>query len=201
MFRFLALGDSYTIGEGVEQKDSWPFQLKLILDQGHATGTDVQVIAQTGWTAEELLQAIEVEGIEHRFDLVTLQIGVNDQYRAYPLARFHSAYEKLLERAIHFADGQPRKVMAVSIPDWSVTPFAQGRNCVKISGEIDAFNQRAKDSAMSQGLTWINVTEQSRSLKDQVDMLVADALHPSALQYAKWVEIISSEILGRTRPE
>lgn len=196
MHRILALGDSYTIGEGVDPSGSWPAQLRSKLEIEGFKMSDLPILARTGWTTEELDQAIQEADINPVFDMVTLQIGVNDQYRGYPLERFQKGYIGLIQQALGFADERSERVVAVSIPDWGVTPFAMGRDVIKIAKEIDLFNAAARSLASEYGLIWIDVTEASRAAGDQADLLASDGLHPSALQYKKWVELISPTIMN-----
>lgn len=196
MYRFLALGDSYTIGEGVKRQDSWPYQLQRTCHDHELHFSNLQVLARTGWTTDELHEAILQENMDHHFDLVTLQIGVNDQYRGYPLNRFQNTYVKLLDLAQTFAGGKAQQVLAVSIPDWSVTPFANGRDKLRISKDINSYNQAAQALSAAQELPWIDVTEISRALGGQPEMLVADELHPSAFQYEEWVNVLCPSILN-----
>ena len=187
--RYLALGDSYTIGEGVEAPGRWPVQLAEAL---RAEGLDVaapQIVAVTGWTVEELDAGIDAAGPEGPFDLVTLLIGVNDQYRGHGLERYRAAYRALLARAVAFAGGDPSRVVAVSFPDWGRTPFGgrDRRSRDEIAAGVDAFNAVAEAEARAAGAAWVDVTALSRS---QGALVVVDELHPNAAAYAAWVERI-----------
>ena len=187
--RVLALGDSYTIGEGVDAPDRWPNQLADALRQ---SGDDVEapvIVARTGWTVDELDQGIDAAEPEGPFDLVTLLIGVNDQYRRYPLDGYRTDYRAMLGRAVGFAGGDPDRVVAVSFPDWGATPFAgrDNRSREQIAAEVDAFNAVAQAEAEAAGVAWVDVTALSRT---QGTLVVADRLHPSAAAYAGWVERI-----------
>jgi lysophospholipase L1-like esterase len=190
----LALGDSYTIGEGVAVSERWPMQLVAAL---RASGTHVDeptILARTGWTTTELLGAIEAAGksLGSDFDLVTLLIGVNDQYRSHGVPVFRSGFQSVLERAIGFADGDARRVIVLSIPDWGVTPFAANdrRDATAIGNEIDAFNRVAREAALAGGALFVNVTPESRRAAGDASLLAADGLHPSGKMYAAWVELI-----------
>ncbi len=187
---FLALGDSYTIGEGVDTDSSWPAQLVARLRAaGHAI-CEPEIIATTGWTTDELDAAIAQRRPAASRALVSLLIGVNNQYRGRGLDEYGMQYARLLEQAIRFAQGDARRVVCVSIPDWGITPFAaaQAIDAARVAREIDAFNARARDIAIAQSAAWIDVTGLSRGIA--CDLLVADGLHPSAQQYALWVERI-----------
>ncbi|HEY4093669.1 MAG TPA: SGNH/GDSL hydrolase family protein [Luteibacter sp.] len=186
---FLALGDSYTIGEGVPEAGRWPMQLVARL---HAVQVDVQaprIIATTGWTTDELSAAMDAAGLKPGYGLVTLLIGVNNQYRGRSQAEYREQFLALLERAISLA-GDARRVVVVSIPDWGVTRFAEGRDRAAIAHEIDAFNAIAHDETHRAFARWVDVTGISRRAGDTEGMLVDDGLHPSAAQYALWTEAI-----------
>ena len=185
--RYLALGDSYTMGEGVAAADRWPVVLGRALEaQGFGTAK-VEIVARTGWTTGELDSAIAASNLAGPYDLVTLLIGVNDQYRGSSLSSFSAGFESLLQQAIAFAGGFPSRVIAVSIPDWGVTPFGQGGDTTRIAAEIDAFNATAEVIATDAGVVWVDVTAISRA---NPGLVVADGLHPSAAQYLLWVEEI-----------
>ena len=192
--RFLALGDSYTIGEGVGASERWPRQLAAALRAEGLSVAEPRIIARTGWTTDELLAAVDgaTPPIAHDFDLVTLLIGVNDQYRGLGVGSFQSGFEALLRRAIEFGAMQPRRVVVVSIPDWSVTPFAaqDPRNRAAIAAEIDQFNAVARENAGQAGAAFVDVTVDSRRAAHDSTLLSADKLHPSATMYASWVQLI-----------
>jgi lysophospholipase L1-like esterase len=184
--RFLALGDSYTIGEGVEASARWPEQLAARL---RALGVDVAapvLVARTGWTTDELDTGISAAGVAGAFDLVSLLIGVNNQYRGRPLAEYATQFDALLDRGVAFAGQRAGRVVVLSIPDWSVTPFADGRDRARIAGEVDAFNVAAHAVARRAGARWVDVTPLSREARG--DWVAADGLHPSAVQYAAWAD-------------
>ncbi|HVZ48240.1 MAG TPA: GDSL-type esterase/lipase family protein [Gemmatimonadaceae bacterium] len=184
--RFLALGDSYTIGEGVDASARWPDQLAARL---RTLGVDVDapvLVARTGWTTDELDAGISAAGIAGVFDLVSLLIGVNNQYRGRPLGEYATQFDALLARGIAFAGQRAARVVVLSIPDWSVTPFADGRDRARIAGEVDAFNAAAHAGALRAGARWVDVTPLSRVARD--GWFAADGLHPSAAQYAAWAD-------------
>ncbi len=193
MRRFLALGDSYTIGEGVAAADRWPAQLaEALADEGF--GVEVEIVARTGWTVAELDAAIDEADPRGPYDLVTLLIGVNDQYRGGYPDDYRPAFAAMLQRAIGFAGGNPGRVIVVSIPDWGVTPFAAGRDRGSVSGVIDAFNRAAREETASAGAVWVDVTTISRSGDPGLE--TGDGLHPSGEQYRRWVEAILPSARG-----
>lgn len=188
---FLALGDSYTVGEGMSNDTSWPVQLAgRLRAQGIRVG-EPQIIATTGWTADELSAAIDATALAPPYALVTLSVGVNNQYRGRPLDEYRVQFRALVQRAIALAGGDASHVVVVSIPDWGVTPFARakGRDAERVAHEIDAFNAAVYAESQSAGARWVDVTAISRDAEARTQ-LVADGLHPSREQYARWVGMI-----------
>ncbi|UPG94137.1 SGNH/GDSL hydrolase family protein [Luteibacter aegosomatissinici] len=186
---FLALGDSYTIGEGVPEQGRWPVQLVARLHDEHVELLAPRIVATTGWTTDELSAAMDAAHLAPGYGLVTLLIGVNNQYRGRSLAEYREQFLALLERAVVLA-GDARRVIVVSIPDWGVTPFAEGRDRAAIAHEIDAFNAIARDEAHRAFARWVDVTGISR---DHAGEVVDDGLHPSARQYGLWADAILPE--------
>lgn len=187
--QFLALGDSYTIGEGVTEGERWPVQLVARL---RAEGRNMDaplIIARTGWTTDELAVGIDTAVPVGPYDLVSLLIGVNNQYRGWSAATYRQEFADLLARAIHFAGGEARRVVVLSIPDWGVTPFAQGRDRAKIATEIDAFNAINRDEAARAGVGYVDVTAVSRQATTNPALMAHDGLHPSGQMYAAWVQL------------
>ncbi|MBK8124230.1 MAG: SGNH/GDSL hydrolase family protein [Dokdonella sp.] len=185
---FLALGDSYTIGEGVDVQLRWPAQLATRLrEEGHSFDP-VDVIATTGWTTDELAGALQGAQLRDHYDLVSLLIGVNNQYRGRDLENYRIECAGLIDFAIGKANGRAQRVMVLSIPDWGVTPFAaaQGADAERVAAHIDHFNAIARELSIARGTAWIDVTDISRGAGR--DMLTEDGLHPSAEQYALWAE-------------
>jgi lysophospholipase L1-like esterase len=199
--RFLALGDSYTIGEGVAEGDRWPVRLAALLRERGAAVGDPQIIARTGWTTDELSAAIDDADPRGPYALVTLLIGVNNQYRARSAEEYRGEFAELLRRAIGFAGGDASRVVVVSIPDWGVTPFADGRDRPRIAAEIDAYNAINRDEAHRAGAHWVDITAQSRAAGADPAFLVADGLHPSGRAYAEWARLVLPAALEAvTRP-
>ncbi|MDA3913463.1 SGNH/GDSL hydrolase family protein [Oleiagrimonas sp.] len=185
---FLALGDSYTIGEGVCADLRWPQQVtKALRAEGEAI-EDPQIIAVTGWTTDELAAGMNAVGLQPPYALVSLGIGVNNQYRGRDANQYREQFAGLLQRAVHLAGDRSKQVMVISIPDWSVTRFARenGHSTVATAAQVDAFNSIARDQTLRAGAHWADVTALSRACGDAADMLAADGLHPSAAQYTLW---------------
>ncbi len=199
--RFLALGDSYTIGESVASDQRWPVQLVKALRAEDIEVRQPRIIARTGWTTDELAGAIEAAELKHEFDLVTLMVGVNDQYRGHAVEDYRGEMERLVERAVQLAGGEARRVIVISIPDWGVTPFARKdeRTPDRIAGEIDAFNAVNRKLAESHGTRYVDVTDISREVADDILLVANDGLHPSPQQYRRWTQRIlpvARDILG-----
>ena len=197
---FLALGDSYTIGEGVPEGERWPVQLAAVLRERGADVGEPRIIARTGWTTDELDAAIDAAAPRGPYALMTLLIGVNNQYRGRALDEYRAQFTALLERAVGFAGGEAGRVVVLSIPDWGVTPFAEGRDRAAIAAEIDAFNAAARDVAVRRGARWVDVTPQSREAGADPAFLAADGLHPSGRAYEAWARLAlpaALEALGR----
>lgn len=186
--RFLALGDSYTIGEGVAARECWPNLLAAMLrERGHDVA-DPQIVARTAWTTDELHDAMAEAAPVGPFRIVTLMIGVNDQYRARPIEQFESGFVPLLDQAITHAGGIAAHVIVISIPDWGATPFAEGRDRPLISREIDLYNTRMRELATQRGASFHDVTMASRRVLDDASLVVSDGLHPSGEMYREWAE-------------
>lgn len=189
MEQFLALGDSYTIGEGVAEHGRWPVQLAEGLQrEGFAISTP-RIIARTGWTTGELAAAMdEAEPLGRDWGFVTLLIGVNNQYRGLSLDEYRDEFRALLDRAIACAGGRASRVLVLSIPDWGVTPFATsaGRDPQTTAADIDAFNAVANAQCDERGVRYVDITSVSRRHGREVAMLSEDALHPSAAMYGLW---------------
>lgn len=195
--RYLALGDSYTIGESVNEAERFPNQLSAML-ANEGLPAEVTIIARTGWTTNELWQGIQSTTIEPPYDLVSLLIGVNNQYRGYDINEYREEFKFLLGKAIEYAGGDVKRVIVFSIPDWGVTPFAAGRDTKKIADEIDAFNQVNLDESQKAGAHYVDVTPVSRQAVDNEALIASDGLHPSGSMYAQWAELalpIALEIL------
>ena len=186
MKTFLALGDSYTIGESVPAADQWGMQLaEMLRTEGVAVSNPV-TIARTGWTTSELASAIAAADPEPAFDMVTLLIGVNNQYRGQPLASYRTEFYELLETAVRLAKGNPNRVLVLSIPDWGATPFGEGRDRQQITAEIEAFNAAAKELAQIAGVTFIDITPLTRKAAEDLSYVASDGLHYSGKMHREW---------------
>jgi lysophospholipase L1-like esterase len=194
--RYLALGDSYTIGEGVADGERWPELWASALARIGNEVAPPRILARTGWTTDELSAAMDAAEPLGQWDLVSLLIGVNDQYRGRSAEDYAANYVPLLERAIALAGDRPERVLALSIPDWSVTPVAQasGRDRAGIAAQIDAFNAVARAACARRGVAFLDITGLTREAGMDPAMLVDDGLHPSAAMYAAWVERIFDAI-------
>lgn len=193
VFHYLALGDSYTIGESVPMKDRWPNQLASLLET-EGMQAEVNLIARTGWTVDELWQGIQVDSPQGTYDFVTLLIGVNDQYRGYSVDGYREDFRFMLSKAIEYAGGNSDKVVVLSIPDWAFTPFAADRNRELVSRQIDEFNAVNLDETRNARAHYVNVTEISRMAMDDSALIAGDGLHPSGKMYTMWAEKVLSVV-------
>ena len=193
-FTYLALGDSYTIGESVDEKERWPVILTEALKAKGLNLAPPKIIAKTGWTTNELQEAITKENLQETFNLVSLLIGVNNQYRGYSFAQYEKEFVELLEQAIAFAGKDSTKVFVVSIPDYGVTPFAAESDTAKIAKELDAYNAYARTICQEKNIPFFDITPLSRKAKEDVALVAADNLHPSGKMYAQWVELFADEV-------
>ena len=184
---YLALGDSYSIGEGVPEAGRWPVQLAVRLRREGVALDDPTIIATTGWTTDELSAAMDATAFTPPYDLVSLLIGVNNQYRGRSADNYRDEFRYMLDRAITLAGGRPERVLVLSIPDWGVTPFAHGsgRDVLRIAGELDVYNAIANEETGHSGAHFVDITGISRQ---HPALLADDGLHPSAAQYALWTE-------------
>ena len=191
---YLALGDSYTIGEGVEAAGRWPMQLAANLRDAGIAIADPRILARTGWTTDELAAAMDEAEPLGDWDFVSLLIGVNNQYRGRSVDDYRGEFQRLLRRAIALAGGRADRVLVLSIPDWGVTPFAfaSGRDRQAIADDLDAYNAAARECCAAEGVAFVDIIGISRADAGNAEaattMLADDGLHPSALQYARWTD-------------
>ncbi len=190
--RFLALGDSYTIGEGVSPNETWPFQLARRLRAEGIALADPVVVARTGWTTGELQAGIDRADPQGPFALVSLLIGVNDQDRGWKLEAYRVHFAALLSQAVAFAGDLPTRVIVLSIPDWGVTTFARrdGHDADQVAREIDVFNAANREETARQGAVYVNVTTISRQAATLPVWIADDGLHPTGAMYGAWVKIL-----------
>jgi lysophospholipase L1-like esterase len=193
--RYLALGDSYTIGESVQESERFPNQLaSLLTNEGHLT--EVTIIARTGWTTNELWEGIQRTNIQPPYDLVSLLIGVNNQYRGYDSNEYREEFRFLLNKSIEYAGGDVNRVFVFSIPDWGVTRFAAGQDVSKIGAEIDLFNSINREETEKAGAHYVDITPISRKAVDDISLIARDSLHPSGSMYAQWVQLALPDVLN-----
>jgi lysophospholipase L1-like esterase len=195
MKTFLALGDSYTIGESVLLTETFAYQTVQVLRNKNINISAPEIIAKTGWTTDELLEAISQYTFSSTYHLVTLLIGVNNQYRGRSVNEFEIEFIQLLQKAIAFADGKTKNVFVLSIPDWGVTPFAVDRNIKQIAVEIDAYNLVCQKIALQHNCNFIDITTSQRADANNDEMLASDGLHPSGKEYKKWAEKVMDNFI------
>jgi lysophospholipase L1-like esterase len=198
-YTYLALGDSYTIGEGVVLQKSFPYQAVTGLRKKGFHFASPEVIAKTGWTTAELGTAIEEHTFLSKYDFVTLLIGVNNQYRGQTIEAYKIELESLLKKSLDFADGKKEHVIVVSIPDYSITPFGQKMDAATIKHEIDLFNSVNKALSIQYKTNYIDITEGSRAAKEDVSLLAEDGLHPSEKEYKKWAAEVIQYIVAQIK--
>lgn len=188
---FLALGDSYTIGESVEESMRWPNILAHTLGKINFAFEKPTIVAKTGWTTSELANTLLEENISSNYDVVSLLIGVNNQYRGYPIEQYKREFTSLLEQAIIYAGGKSEKVFVVSIPNYGVTPFGIKKGEDKIRQELLTYDAIADSIAATFSIPFVNITPISENAKQDPSLIASDQLHPSAKQYQQWVELIT----------
>ena len=196
-YSFLALGDSYTIGESVPAQDNFPNQTVQLLKNDGFNFTPPEIVAKTGWTTDELQTAINGRTLLPKYDFVTLLIGVNNQYRGRTVDNYKPEFENLLKQAIQFAGNDTGHVIVLSIPDWGATPFAAGRDRVQIAKEIDEYNAANKMIATAYKVYYIDITPGTREAITDPSLVAGDGLHPSAKEYKRWAQKLSAFIKTR----
>jgi lysophospholipase L1-like esterase len=193
-YSYLALGDSYTIGEMVPARDNFPNQVVSIMRNTHDLASP-RIIARTGWTTDELEKGIVSENqnapLQPTYDFVSLLIGVNNQYRGRSTENYKQEFEELLKKAIRFAGNRKERVIVLSIPDWGVTPFAEGRDRERIAREIDAYNRVNKEVSSRYQVYYLDITIWTREAGNDPSLLTSDGLHPSAKEYQRWAERVA----------
>lgn len=186
-YTWLALGDSYTIGQGVSNTERFPFQTALWLAQNGKAVNSPDYIATTGWTTGSLTNAV-ISQNPRNYDIVSLLIGVNDQYQTHDTTGYRLKFSFILEKAITIARRDKNHVFVLSIPDYSVTPFAANTDTARIRREIEQFNAINKAVTLQYGCAYLDITPSTREARTNRDLLAADGLHPSGLEYKKWAE-------------
>lgn len=192
----LCLGDSYTIGEAVEESERFPMQAVELLKKEKIDFEKPVIIAKTGWTTDELATAVKERNPTGKYDVVTLLIGVNNQYRGRDLENYRQEFHELLNTAIDYANGNAVHIFVLSVPDWGVTPFAENdkRGEKKIGEEIDFFNAINKEESLKAKVHYIDITPVSREAKSNSTLIATDGLHPSGKMYAEWAKKLVREI-------
>lgn len=196
---YLALGDSYTIGEQVAYPECFPVQAAALLREQGIAVDPPEIIATTGWTTDELEAGIAAAHIHKTYDIVTLLIGVNNQYRGRSVEEYAGEFTALLQKAIAFAGNNPAHVVVLSIPDWGVTPFAANRNQAQISREIDAYNAANKTIAGEWLVPYLDITHFTREAPQDPELVAADGLHPSGKDYRRWAAALLPLLLQALR--
>lgn len=196
--RFLALGDSYTIGESVPSSQNYPNQLENYLQKNGLKLIETKIIAKTGWRTDDLINAIQQADLKPEFDIVTLLIGVNNQYQHKSIEQYKTEFKKLLETAINLAGGNKNHVFVISIPDYGFTPFGK-RNKTEISREIDLYNAINKSISEEYKVQRFNITHISREAEKRKELIASDDLHPSGKMYQEWVDLFGKQIFKRLR--
>ncbi len=193
--RYLAIGDSYTIGESVPASKNFPAQTKGFLKKDGIQIDKPTIIAKTGWTTDELQDKLSTVRLAIPFDFVTLLIGVNNQYRGRSSEEYAQQFEELLQQAIDYTGGKTNHVIVLSIPDWGVTPFAEGRDRKQIAKEIDVFNYINERISKEYKVHYINITPFTREAATDKKLVAKDGLHPSGKDYARWAEKVKEVMM------
>ncbi|HMR92140.1 MAG TPA: SGNH/GDSL hydrolase family protein [Chitinophagaceae bacterium] len=193
-YTLLSLGDSYTIGEKVLPGENFPNQAAALLRDSRLDFRKPRIVAKTGWTTDELLAAVEKARLRRQYDFVTLLIGVNNQYRGRPVENYIPELETLIRKALHFSGNRPEHVIMLSIPDWSVTPFAAVRNRELMKKEVAEYNAAGKLLAAKYGIHYIDITPGTQKAANDLSLLAEDGLHPSAKEYAVWAAEVAAII-------
>ncbi len=192
--RYLALGDSYTIGQSVSMEERFPAQIVSSLREKGVNINDPQYTATTGWTTIDLQNAIIAENLPPAYDAITLLIGVNDQYRGLDTSGYRLRFTQLLKKSVQLAKGNPAHVFVLSVPDYSVTPFAAGYDTARIRKEIDMFNAINKQISLQYNISYTDITPLTKEAKNNASLIANDGLHPSGKEYAMWAALLAPKI-------
>lgn len=198
--RWLALGDSYTIGESVLPAERYPVQAVKLLAEENIRFASPEIIARTGWTTADLWYALQDKPTSPQYDLVTLLIGVNNQYQGRSQDEYTNGFSQLLSKAVQFAGNRPQRVIVLSIPDYAVTPFARGADTERISREIDQFNAINKKITQQAGIAYVDVTTASRTAATDPSLIASDSLHFSGKAYTQWAKMLVPVVKNALRP-
>ncbi len=198
-YSLLFLGDSYTIGEGVDLHKSFPYQVVQLLRKKGLNVSAPEIIAKTGWTTDDLSSAIGKHFFLPKYDFVSLLIGVNNQYRGRSVEEYKTEFENLLKQAISFAHGKKDHVVVLSIPDYSTTPFAGSMETGRIAREIDLYNSVNKALSVQYKVKYVDVTQATGKLINDASLLTADELHPSEKEYQYWAEMIVDLLVNEVK--
>jgi len=194
-YSYLALGDSYTIAQSVPAAESYPAQTVHILSAENIHFSDPEIIARTGWTTADLLNKISTDPPQRStYDIVTLLIGVNNQYQHLSEEQYKIAFDTLLNKAIQYANNKKERVIVLSIPDYSVTPFAQGSDRAYIAAQIDLFNNINKTISLQAGVNYLDITAYTRMAATDQSLVAYDGLHPSGKEYGVWAKDLAEKI-------
>lgn len=195
-YYYLAIGDSYTIGESLPPTENFPNRVVSSMLNNAIAFKPARIIAKTGWTTDELetgiINANTIDPLRPSYDFVSLLIGVNNQYRGRTVDNYKPEFEELLKKAIRYAGDRPERVVVLSIPDWGVTPFANGRDRAQIAMEIDAYNAANKEIAFRYNVHYIDITPWTREAATDLTLIAADGLHPSGKEYQRWADKIAA---------
>lgn len=191
---YLALGDSYTIGQSVSEADRFPFRTTALLRAQNIAIADPEYIATTGWTTEDLLTAIQKKEPLGTYDVVTLLIGVNDQYQQLDTAGYRHRFRQLLDKAIALAGNRINRVFVLSIPDYSATPFVVAESKARVHSQIDGFNAINKEITLTRNVAYIDITPLTREVAMDKTLLASDGLHYSGKEHKKWAELLAPVI-------
>lgn len=194
IFTYLALGDSYTIGESVLLYKSFPYQVVHILRKKGLNFSAPEIIAKTGWTTDELKNGLNEHYPLPQYHIVTLLIGVNNQYRGRPVEEYKLEFETLLKQALLHANGVKERVIVLSIPDYSVTPFTDSMDKKNISEEISLYNSVNKAVSLQYKVHYVDITTDFKKALNDSSLLAPDNLHPSEIEYKNWAEKVADII-------
>lgn len=198
-YTYLALGDSYTVGQSVSPSKSFPAQLEKLLEKNLKVKITTEMVATTGWRTDNLLDGIASRQLTHPYDFITLLIGVNNQYQGRPFSQYEEEFPKLLELALQLSGNDSGKVIVVSIPDYAYTPFGENRGREHISRDIDKYNTFAEKTAQQYNITYVNITDITRKGIDQPELVANDGLHPSGEAYTTFASRIAPFVVSELK--